>query len=156
MAGRIGHKFQIGTDDTECFVHNVLAAMLHHQRCGSVLDFPEGNPLGHPGAILVWGIEGHFAHDRQYGAAFYVRLGAYGGVEADYHEQDDHGNQKACQGGGHQYAVLVGERGERAAVGHVENLGGHGGVGHAYLVFLLLLQQVEIEAFLHLLVTLHR
>ena len=38
---------------------------------------------------------------------------------------------------------------------HVYYLCRHRCVGHAYLVFLLLLKQVEIEALLHLLVALH-
>ena len=120
------------------------------------MHVPQGGAQLLPHALGREVVEGHFTDEWERGAVLYVVAVAHGGIHAFLHKEHCHGYHKPHEHCYKQHHARVGRRGQVAAVGHVDNLCVERGVGLVDFVLLFLLQQIEVEAFLHLLLALHR
>ena len=154
VAGIVGQELNIGTDETECLIDGILAVGLDDERIEMLLGPMEGE-MSQPPFAPVGTQQGYFTNYRQVGTALNVLLAVDGVVKAFLQEEDDHWYGDRCEEGCQQDAFGVGEGGKTAAMRHVNVLGGYGCISHADFVLFLLLQEIEVEAFLYFLVTLH-
>ena len=149
----IGHELEVGAEQAECLVHPVLLAKLDDD--GRVVGATLGALAEEGNAAALFAEEGNFAHHGEVGNTGDVLFRAHRSIEVLAHEDDECGEKQARQAGCGPDGHAVGRGGEVAAVGHVDYLGVERGVGHADFVFLFLLEEVEVEALLHLLFALY-
>ncbi len=144
----VGHELQVGAEHAEGFVDDVTRAFFHHH-FSLVLGLALVEPAG-----LVGRLVGYLAHKGE-GEAVEVLAASHHGVGALLDEDDDHGDEQAQRQGNQEDVLLDGSGGRHGAAGQRDDAGVVGGEGLREFVLLTLLQQVEVEGFLHFLLALH-